>query len=463
MSKVIVQNPYNLETIEEIERTSEKDVFQSIEKAETIVKNRKWLPKTTRIEILEEFKKLVYKNKNELIEQAVKEGGKPLQDSIVEIERGIGGIDVAIDEIKHLAGHEIPMNITQSSKERLAFTSYRPRGIAVAISAFNHPFNLIIHQVIPAVAAGCPVLVKPASTTPLSCRSIVKLLHESGLDKDYCQMTFCSNDIAEKIISNKNTSFLTFIGSARIGWHLRSILAPGASCALEHGGVAPAIIDETADLKSCIPSLVKGGFYHAGQVCVSVQRIYVQKSIKEQFIEEFKVQVEKLKTGDSLKKETDVGPLIQPKELTRVEKWVNEAISQGAKCITGGKALSKTLYAPTVLTNVSSQSTIAQNEIFGPVVLIDEYEDLSEAISKANSLDVAFQASIFTQNLERALYASQELEGLSIMINDHTAFRVDWMPFGGYKNSGLGVGGIGHTIKDLSIEKMTVIKSQHLK
>ena len=463
MSSVKVENPFNRQAIEEIELLEEAVVDKYVREAQSIVDDKKkWIPKWERLDILQNLKILLDENKKDLIETAVKEGGKPFKDSVVEIERGIEGVGVAIEELKSLAGHEIPMNISKASSGRMAFTFHRPRGLVVAVSAFNHPFNLIIHQVVPAVAAGCPVLVKPALVTPLSCRNIVDLLYKAGLDKKYCRMVACSDNIAQKLVENPSTSFLSFIGSAKIGWFLRSKLPPGAHCALEHGGVAPVIVDETADLKPCIEAVVKGGYYHAGQVCVSVQRIFVHESIKKKFVEEFVRQVKKLKTADPLQKDTDVGPLILPREVERVANWVKEAIDGGASCQLGGKKISETLYAPTVLTDVPQNATIAHSEIFGPVVVIQSYKDFADAIKMANNVDYAFQAGVFTKNLDRALMAAQSLEGLAIMINDHTAFRVDWMPFGGYKKSGLGVGGIGHTIRDLSIEKMMVIKSDSI-
>ncbi|MCY4524740.1 MAG: aldehyde dehydrogenase family protein [Halobacteriovoraceae bacterium] len=463
MDDIKVVNPFDLKTIEKLKYISESQLTKHIDDARGIVADKKkWIPKYERIEILKNLKELIIKNKQDLVQTAVLEGGKPFKDSLVEIERGVEGVDIAMEELKSLAGSEIPMNISRSSSQRMAITFHRPRGMVTAISAFNHPFNLIIHQVIPAVAAGCPVLVKPALSTPLSCRNIVELLYQAGLDKKYCRMVLCPDNLAQKLVENPGNSFLSFIGSGKVGWFLRSRLPAGAHCALEHGGVAPVIVDETADLENCIEAVVKGGYYHAGQVCVSVQRIYVQQSIKEKFVEKFLQGVKKLKTADPLKKDTDVGPLIMPREVDRVDKWVKEAIDKGASCKLGGKKISDTLYAPTVLMDVPPNSTIARNEIFGPVTIIQGYKDFSEAIDRANNVDYAFQAGVFTKNLDRAMQAAQSLEGLAIMINDHTAFRVDWMPFGGYKKSGLGVGGIGHTIKDLSIEKMVVIKSADL-
>ena len=391
--------------------------------------------------------------------EAAQEGGKPLVDSLIEIDRAVDGIKVAIKELTHLHGKEIPMGISSSSKNRMAFTKFRPRGVALAISAFNHPFNLIIHQVIPAVAAGCPVIVKPAKTTPLSCRNLVDLLYKAGLPEQWCQMILCENTVAEKLVGDRRVSFFTFIGSSRVGWHLRSKLAPGATCALEHGGAAPAIIDSSADIDKAIPLLTKGGFYHAGQVCVSVQRIIAHKDIIGQLSERLTDSVKKLKVGDPTSPETEVGPLILPKEVDRVDSWVKAAVAAGAKLLCGGEKISDTCYAPTILLNPPKDAEVSRKEIFGPVVCLYSYNELNEAIDFANSVDYAFQASVFSKNLDVAFEAIDKLEGLAIMVNDHTAYRVDWMPFGGYKESGLGVGGIGHTLKDMMIEKMFVINN----
>ena len=458
--KITVSNPFNLKAIEELALTSPKDLQKYLEEASRIADNcKKWIPKRERIEILKSFKELLLQNKDDLVGTAISEGGKPYRDSVVEIERGIEGVEIATCELRHLAGREIPMNLSAASEGRMAFTFHRPRGLMVAISAFNHPFNLIIHQVIPAVAAGCPFLVKPSTSTPLSCQNIVELLHRAGLDPSYGRMVLCSNQEAETLVTHPTNRFLSFIGSSKVGWWLRSKLPPGANCALEHGGVAPVIVDRDTNLQACLPPLVKGAYYHAGQVCVSVQRIFVHHSQHDEFVKQFSKMVKKLRTGDPSDKKTDVGPLIDPRETERISQWVDEAIEQGAVCTMGGKKISETLYAPTVLSNVPETVTIARQEVFGPVAIVQSYQHFDEAIERANKVEYAFQAAIFTQNLERALQAAQELEGLSIMINDHTAFRVDWMPFGGYKQSGLGTGGIGHSLRDLCLEKMVVLRS----
>lgn len=458
-----VRSPFDGTLIRTLSHTDEDTAFDALETAHERHRDREaWVDVPHRIRILERFAGLVGGQADALARQATLEGGKPLKDSAVEIERAIDGVNVAIAEISQLRGSEIAMGQTASSAQRFAHTYREPRGVVLAISAFNHPFNLIIHQVVTAVAAGCPVLVKPALTTPMSCMSVVELLAEAGLPVGWCQLLLCTDPVTEKLVGDRRVSFMTFIGSARVGWYLRSRLAPGAACSLEHGGAAPVIVDGTADIDGSIPLLTRGAFYHAGQVCVSVQRIYLQRSIAEQFTRDFVEAVGQLETGDPLDASTDVGPLIRKREVERVDAWVREATESGAEVLCGGEKWSETAYMPTVLLNPPDEARVSQEEIFGPVVALYVYDDLDEAIARANALDLFFQASVFTRDLDTALSASRRLKGMAVMVNDHTAFRVDWMPFGGHRQSGLGLGGIGHTMREMTLERMVVFRSMVL-
>ena len=289
-----------------------------------------WLKPHQRIEILRRLAALMESKREHLGRQIAREGGKPLTDALVETDRAIDGVRNAVDELRVMAGREIPMGLTPASVDRRAFTILEPIGVVAAISAFNHPLNLIVHQVAPAVATGCPVIVKPASPTPLSCLDFVGLLHEAGLPPDWCQVFLPeTSDLAEALATDPRVAFLSFIGSARVGWHLRSKLPPGTRCALEHGGVAPVIVDRSADLDRVIEPLTKGGYYHAGQVCVSVQRIYVHADLEREFLDRFAARVKALRVGDPLLPETEVGPLIFPREADRVLAWTEEAVSAG--------------------------------------------------------------------------------------------------------------------------------------
>jgi len=397
-----------------------------------------------------------------LINIAAEEGGKPYMDSKVEVLRAINGVKLAIEYIGQMKGEQIPMGHTKSSANRLAFTFREPIGVVSSISAFNHPLNLIIHQTVPAIAVGSPVIIKPALTTPLSCLAFMDILKEAGLPDGWCQVIVTDNDAAEKLVSDERINYLSFIGSAKVGWYLRSKLSPGTRCALEHGGAAPVIVEQDADVDAMLPSLLKGGFYHAGQVCVSVQRVFVHESICEDVANKLAKMAGALIVGDPLDKKTEVGPLILPREVDRVEEWVNEAVSKGAKILCGGKKISDTLYEPTVLLDPSDDVNVTTQEIFGPVVCIYPYSDRNEAIDKANSLPYAFQAAVFTNNLDTTLDTVNKLNATAVMVNDHTAFRVDWMPFGGRDSSGIGMGGIPYSMDEMTRKKMMVIKSDVL-
>lgn len=460
MSKLLkVLAPYDNHLIAEVPVISWDEIDVILETAHSLFLDRsKWLSKYERIQILKTFRILLSADIEKLASQAAEEGGKPLVDSLIEVNRAVNGVEIAIQELGQLKGTEIPMGLNPASDGHMAYTMHEPVGVVVALSAFNHPVNLIIHQVIPAIAAGCPVIVKPASATPLSCLSVVDLLYRAGLPVQWCQAILCGNEDSSRLASDKRIAFLTFIGSAKVGWQLRSNLPAGASCALEHGGVAPVIVAPDADIDAALPGIVKGGYYHAGQVCVSVQRLYVHKDMVEQVKDKMLPMVQALKTGDPLDKATEVGPLIKPSEADRVEQWVSEAVQEGAVLLCGGRRLSDTSYEPTLLLNPSEKSKVSSSEVFGPVVCIYEYDNLNEAIERANALPFSFQAAVYTESLNTAFDCVKRLKAKAVMVNEHTAFRVDWMPFGGTENSGLGMGGIGNSIRDMSSEKLMVIK-----
>jgi acyl-CoA reductase-like NAD-dependent aldehyde dehydrogenase len=416
-----------------------------------------------RIEILRRVVGLMSKNKEKLALQAANEGGKPLIDSLVEIERGIDGIEVCIEVLRGEQGHVIPMRVTPSSANRLAFTQSFPAGPVMAVSAFNHPFNLIVHQCIPAIAVGCPVIVKPAEATPMSAHSISNMLIEAGLPKGWCQVVNTTDlTVASKLVTDPRISFFSFIGSGAVGWRLRSQLAPGTRCGLEHGGVAPVIIEPDADKERVVQSITKGGFYHAGQVCVSVQRVFIHEDIFDDIADALKNEAEKLNVGDPANKNTEVGPLINHREIERVATWVEEAITGGAIKITGGERLSESTYAPTILIDPPEDANISTNEVFGPVIALFKYSNIDDAIDRANGLEFAFQAAIFTRDIDRSMHAYARLNASAVMINDHTAFRTDWMPFAGLGVSGHGVGGMAYTMHEMSIQKMLVMNSPSL-
>ena len=462
--EITVTSPYDGTAIANIETGDMSAVDTALTTAYALYRDRsKWLSAETRIEVLTKTADIMQSRFEALAIEAAREGGKPLIDSRIEVTRAIDGIRNCVEVLRSSHGEEIPMGKNAASMNRLAFTTHEPIGVVVAVSAFNHPLNLAVHQIGPAIAAGCPVIIKPAADTPLSCFRLIHIIHEAGLPVEWCQGIVTTDlDAASALVTDKRVAFFSFIGSAKVGWMLRSKLAPGTRCALEHGGVAPVIVAADADLDDSIPLLTKAGFYHAGQVCVSVQRIFAHNSIARELAERIASTGAKMKIGDPTSEDTEIGPLIRHAETDRVHEWVQEAIAKGAECIVGGQKISDSCYQATVLYNPPPDAIISRNEIFGPVVCVYPYTDIDDAITQANSLDVSFQAAVFSSHIDTCMYAFKRLDASAVMVNDHTAFRVDWMPFAGLKHSGHGVGGIPHTFKDMQIEKMMVIRSPSL-
>jgi acyl-CoA reductase-like NAD-dependent aldehyde dehydrogenase len=444
----------------EVPTDDERALEDKLERARRAFETRDgWLKPHERAAILLRMAQLVLDRRDALRDLIAREGGKPFTDAAVEVTRAIDGLRNAAEELRNFGGREIPMGLTPASDGRWAFTVREPIGIVAAISAFNHPLNLIVHQAAPAIAAGCPVIVKPASSTPLCCLEFVKLAHAAGLPEAWCQSYVPPNSAgAEKLASDPRVAFLSFIGSGNVGWYLRTKIAPGTRCALEHGGAAPLVIDRDVDLDAIVEPIVKGGYYHAGQVCVSVQRIFAHAAIHDAFVERLASRVAALEVGDPLAPETEVGPLISPKEVARVASWVEEATRTGARVAAGGRRLGETTYQPTVLLEPAADAKVSCDEVFGPVTCVWPFAVLDQAIARANAVPFAFQASVFTAKLDVALRFADRIDAASVMVNDHTAFRTDWMPFAGRKHSGYGVGGIGWTMHELTQHKMIVFR-----
>ena len=463
-SPVTVVAPWDFSPIASVERADSSVVEQALSNAYGLYRNRdSWLPMRERVQILTRTMAIMRERREELAVEAAREGGKPLVDSLVEVDRAIDSVHICIDELRSRAGEVVPMCVSESSKNRVAFTRKEPIGVVVAVSAFNHPLNLIAHQVAPAVATGCPVIVKPSDRTALSCLHFVQILHEAGLPPEWCQAVVTADrKDATAMVTDSRVGFFSFIGSARVGWSLRNQLAPGTRCALEHGGAAPVVVAADADLDRVVPSVLKGGFYHAGQVCVSVQRVFIHSSVAREFAERLAEGANTLNVGDPTLSETEVGPLIVPAEVARVHEWVTQAADGGAEVMSGGEALGETAYKPTVLFNPPADANVSKLEIFGPVVCIYPYDDMDAAIDIANSLPFSFQAAVFTESIDTAMRVSSRLDASAVMVNDHTAFRVDWMPFAGMRESGHGVGGVPHSMHEMQVNKMTVIHSPEI-
>jgi len=455
---LIVKQAYTGKVLAKLQMHDSAQVDSMLSTAQALHKDG-CLPAHERIRVLQKLAELVANEHEEFSRLIANEGGKPIRDARVEVTRAVDGIRIAIAEIQNIKGEEILMDRSTAGAGREAFTIMEPIGVVVAVSAFNHPLNLAIHQAIPAIATGCPVIVKPAAVTPLCCLRLAKLVEEAGLPKGWMQVALANRKNSEKLVTDPRVGFFSFIGSAKVGWYLKSKLAPGTRCALEHGGVAPLIFDQYKDEEGFVNGVVKASMYHSGQVCVSVQRVYVPEGRDGEMAQKIADIASKQVVGDAISEDSDLGPLILPKETDRIEAWVGDAINEGATLITGGKRINEVSYEPTVLLNPSKSSKVSTQEIFGPVVCVYGYKDINSAIEDANSLDVSFQSAVFSDDVSLAMDMAKKLEASAVMINDYTTFRVDWMPFAGRKHSGYGIGGIGYTMRDMLEHKMIVIKS----
>lgn len=459
MSNLSVFNPYTDERISSEVILSKQEALIKLSDAYALhKKNTNGISKKNRIEILENFHKLLLKNSQEIVELSVSEGGKPIQDSLIEMQRALEGVKLGIQSIRNINGEMIPMNLNSTSSKKLAFTTKSPIGIVFSISAFNHPINLAIHQIIPGIAAGCPVLYKPALSTPLVSKKIIELLYQAGLPKEWCTHLLCDNETTADLAKSDLIGYISFIGSSMIGWSIKQKMAAGVKITLEHGGTAPVIVAKDADLKKAVPQIAKSGFYNAGQVCVSAQKIYVHKDILDSFVSQLSLQAQLKKIGNPLNEKTLIGPLISKSSLNRIDNWVQDAINEGATLICGGNKLQNNCYEPTVLLNPSQNSLVSKEEIFGPVMCVYSFNKNEEAIQRANNSPYIFQSAAYTNTLSHAFDFSNKLNGACVIINNHPAFRVDWMPFGGQGLSGEGLGGIEYSVKEMLKQKLIIIQ-----
>ncbi|HSG99553.1 MAG TPA: aldehyde dehydrogenase family protein [candidate division Zixibacteria bacterium] len=446
-----VTSPYTGEIVGRVHEATPDIIDHAFATAERA--QREILPRLNaadRARILQRTADLVEAHTEDYALMIALEGGKPLSDARAETVRAVNTLRLSATVALTLAGETPVMDQSGAGAAKISFTLREPIGVVSSISAFNHPLNLAAHLVGPAFAAGNAVVLKPATTTPLCSMKLGRHFLEAGLPPEALGIIDCEPPLAELCVTDERIRFLNFIGSEKVGWQLRGKLPAGARLMLEHGGTAPAIVAPDADLDRAARACVKGGFYHAGQVCVSLQRLYLHERIYDDFMARFSPLVNDLKVGDPTLPETEVGPLIRPAALDRVEQWVKEAVAQGAKLTDGGARLDHNCYAPTILEHVKPGMKVHDEEIFGPVVVVLPYRDLDTVISAANNSPYAFQSSIFTSDVNTALYAARRLDSTGVMINDHPAFRVDWMPFGGRKASGIGMGGVRYAAEEMS-------------
>ncbi|WP_141732935.1 aldehyde dehydrogenase family protein [Oligoflexus tunisiensis] len=461
MKECSVRSPFDQKVLATLPFDREADVEARVEAGYRLSQKPQSWTKDKRLSFLQSVAAALAKDSDAYAQLIATEGGKPLQDAKVEAMRAVQTIQATIAALYEWHGTEIPMGLSAATSERWAMTRREPRGLVLAISAFNHPLNLIVHQVIPALAVGCPVLIKPSLKTPLTCQRFLQLLNDCGLPESWCQFLLIEDTLTEKLAADPRVAVLSFIGSAAVGWKLRRQLAPGSVAILEHGGTAPLVLAEDADLDQAIPLIVKGGTYHAGQVCVSVQNVFVPRQLRDACRERLIAALQKLGTGDPLDPQTDVGPLIRPQEADRVQSWIVEATTGGGRLLCGGERLSASCLTPALVEEAPRTCSFYKDEIFGPGLGLYAYDDLGACIERINASRFAFQAAIFTQNMAKTLQFVQQVDASTILVNDHTAFRADWMPFGGRKESGLGVGGILPSMMELSREKLVILRSPY--
>jgi len=417
------------------------------------------LPVETRLAVLMSLRQRMREHFDLLCSTAVLEGGKPLRDTQIEVERAIAGVALAIESLEQARDPRVSHTVTATGARFEVRVAPRPIGPVAALSAFNHPLNLLVHQAVPALATGCPVIVKPSEKVPLTALLLERLVHASGCPPEAWQTVVTADvALAESLACDPRIAFLSFVGSARVGWSLRSKLPPGTRCALEHGGVAPAVLLDDADVTFAVERLAYGAFYHAGQVCISTQKLIAPRSQMRELLDALTAHVSKLQVGDPALRETDVGPLIRPAEVDRVDDWVREAIEGGAALVVGGRRRGPTLYAPTVIVNAPATSRLRAEEVFGPVLVVLPYDTEDEAIALAEHPRFAFQSSVFGRDLERCASFAERLPGSTVMINEHTAFRTDDMRFAGLRESGLGTSGIPHAMRELWVERQHILE-----
>ena len=457
-----VVSPYSGNIIANMELADDKAVEQalvnSVDYYNSVMKN---MPAHKRADILNNVAKQIKDNHEDLSMTIAQEGGKPLKDARAEVTRAINTVETCAMVALTIHGEEIRMDRTPSGENHTAFTIKQSIGPVLAISAFNHPVNLIAHQLATAFAAGNTVILKPSSSTPISAYKIVEFFENAGLDSGVISFLGISNEQADTLVSDKRIKFITFIGSSRVGWGIRRKAHNGVRMAFEHGGTAVCTVDKSANLDKAVPKIAKHAFYHAGQVCVSTQNVFVHSDIYDTFLERLIAETKKIKTGDPTDSETEVGPLIRSSEVDRVVSWVNEAVSDGAKVEYGFENIGNQCLTPTIITNVNTNMKIFIDEVFGPTVNILKYNDLQEPIDAINNNEYCFQDSIFARDIDVAMHYARNISTKAVMINEGSAYRVDWMPFGGTADSGLGFGGVKHSIEDMMDEKMIMINSSY--
>lgn len=444
----MVRNPYSGEVCSEYSLAGEEEVEAAVASALRAAGEMRALPSYRRAEILQAMRAGLQARYEEFARTIAIEAGKPIRDARVEVDRALNVLTLSAEEAKRIHGETMPLDLMPGSEGRFALTHRFPIGAIVGITPYNFPLNLGMHKVAPALASGNSILWKPSLLTPGVAFLFAEVASESGLPPGALNVITPPDSLAEKIVTDPRIRMLSFTGSAQVGWMLRA-KAGSKKVALELGGDAAVLVGEDADLDYAVQRCVVGGFSYAGQVCISVQRILIEETVYDAFLQRLLGVVRALSVGDPLDEETQMGPMVSEKEAARVESWIAEAVANGAQTLTGGTRQGL-LFAPTVLAKVPKSVHLSCREAFGPVVMVEPFQTWREAIAEVNRSRYGLQCGVFTGSLERAFEAFHALEVGGLQVNDVPTYRMDSMPYGGVKESGLGREGVRYAIEEMT-------------
>ncbi len=451
--KIEVLDPFDDSVVDTVPKATKVDVETSLASAAKGFEVTRRMTVYDRAQILYKAAGIISDHIEDFATVIAREGSKTINEARKEASRCVNTLTCSAEEAKRILGETIPFDSFPGGEKRRGYYYRFPVGVVLAITPFNDPLNLVAHKLGPAIAAGNSVILKPATVTPLSAIRLVEALLEAGLPPVSIQViTGYGSEIGDPLVSDERVRMISFTGGVEAGKHIASI-AGIKKIGMELGSDSPVIVWKDTDLEPAVESCVSGAFWAAGQNCIGVQRLLVHRDIYDEFKTKFVERTEQYKIGDKLKEETDMGPMITETEAGRVEKWVKEAAGRGAVVLTGGKR-ERALFQPTVLENVPADAKIHCEEVFGPTVNLYPVDDLEEAIRQANSLPYGLLAAIFTSNVDVAFKAAYELDCGGVMINDSTDYRLDSMPFGGVKYSGLGREGLKFSLQEMTEPKV---------
>jgi acyl-CoA reductase-like NAD-dependent aldehyde dehydrogenase len=408
-----------------------------------------------RQQILRAVSDAIAVRKEQFAQIITQEAGKPIKTARAEVDRAIFTFEIAAEETVRIGGEWIPMDLLPSTAGRSGIVRRFPLGPIAAISPFNFPLNLVAHKIAPAIASGCTMVLKPAPKTPLSALLLAEVISQAGWPAGALNVVSLSNEDAQVLVADERLKMLTFTGSGAVGWGLKQ-KAGKKKVVLELGGNAAVIVHSDADVEYAAERCVAGGFSYAGQSCISVQRIYVQREIEEAFTKALLARVAKLKTGDPSEESCDVGPMINEDAAKRAEAWIEQAVADGAKLLAGGKRRGS-IVEPTVLTHTKPQMHVNCEEVFAPVVVVEPYDDFEQALHSVNDSPYGLQAGLFTRDAKLILHAYETLEVGGLMVGEVSSFRIDHMPYGGIKDSGLGREGLRYSIEEMTEPKLLML------